>query len=1003
MKNVDVDLIQRVLDGDDTAFSVLVEKYQKSVHALAWRKTGDFHIAEDITQETFLKAYQNLSKLKVSQSFASWLYVIATNHSKTWLSKQHLQTQSLEDTDNSELEKATYSSYVSAENERVSVEAQREAVKKLLAKLQESDRTVITLYYLGGMTYEEISKFLGVSVSAIKNRLYRARQFLKKEEPMIREALENYQITPNLTDNIMQEISRIKPTPLASKPLVPWAIAASSAVLLALLLGLGSQHLIRFQQPYSLDAQAEMSVEIVNAPVVLNVEVESDARNQIGSENAFRESENNGQQVDETLLAAADAEGEDVSTPKQQWIQAEPIQGSRVTNFHATLEGDLYVYNFDRGIYKLPANGTIWQSISQDIQLDTIWSISPTISKYDNTLYLLPYNELFASKDEGKTWDLLYSWEERNNVTEFVQTEQALYIAFENGIFKSEDSGKTWKAIHDEKIQYIESLFKIQDTLFVRTYRKLYRLEDDKWQPIEFPEPVRRIISVAASEDKLYAVIFFNWEAANVAEEKMEQGLVRGWWIYRSTDLGNSWKDITPTNAWNIMGWPPDPMMIATGDTLLVMERGMVRSTDGGDTWKPPQLPHTSPLMQSGNHGVALNENTFYVGSDDGLYRSTDAGKSWEMVKFPQDKSRRLFYNIITSAPNKVGQNKLPTLYGIVGVGKIAKTTNNGKFWMDVTVDLPMTKQLTEPLPEFIQIIQSENGVYAKGGSSGGKIRHYKVSNDGYTLVPIKDMPIFNSFELRMHLFQAQNLSVETLQDDFSGATQFFKQMLQLPPAQRSKLGDLGLLGPFAVSGDTFYSEYNFKLFRWEPGNTEWVDTGQEETAELDLNTFKPHFFIPKLAALGDTVYYGKRDGHLVVSFDKGENWVDLTPGLPFKVKDFEDIVFVGSTVYVATDAGILTSDDGRNWQVVTDSDGTNLIMEHLATDGTTLYGITKMTHLFRKNAVFRLENGTWKEIVPSIQNRFEKNDIITSLVVVGNTIYIGTERNGMLHFTLEE
>ena len=87
MKNVDVDLIQRVLDGDDTAFSVLVEKYQKSVHALAWRKTGDFHIAEDITQETFFKAYQNLSKLKVSQSFASWLYVIATNHSKTWLSK----------------------------------------------------------------------------------------------------------------------------------------------------------------------------------------------------------------------------------------------------------------------------------------------------------------------------------------------------------------------------------------------------------------------------------------------------------------------------------------------------------------------------------------------------------------------------------------------------------------------------------------------------------------------------------------------------------------------------------------------------------------------------------------------------------------------------------------------------------------------------------------------------------------------------------------------------
>ena len=186
MKNPDAELIHRVLDGDDTAFTELVKKYQKSVHALAWRKVQDFHIAEDITQETFLKAYKGLSTLKEPQSFASWLYVIAANNCKTWLSKKRLQTQSLEDTDNEELEKATYSSYVSAENERVSVEAQREVVKKLLAKLQESDRTVITLYYLGGMTYEEISRFLGVSVSAIKNRLYRARQFLKKEEPMIR-------------------------------------------------------------------------------------------------------------------------------------------------------------------------------------------------------------------------------------------------------------------------------------------------------------------------------------------------------------------------------------------------------------------------------------------------------------------------------------------------------------------------------------------------------------------------------------------------------------------------------------------------------------------------------------------------------------------------------------------------------------------------------------------------------------------------------------------------
>ena len=251
MKNDDVKLIQRVLSGDDTAFSTLVRKYRKPVHALVWRKIGDFHIAEDITQETFLKAYQKLATLKEPQSFASWLYVIATNHCKTWLRKKHLQTQPLETTSNAELEKTAYSGYIIDQNEQKAGEVHRQVVKKLLAKLQESDRTVITLYYLGGMTYEEISKFLGVSVSAIKNRLYRARQHLKEEEPLIREVLENFQITPNLTENIMHEIARMKPiVPSNGKPLVPWAAAASTIVAILLMLGIGDQqYAIRFQQP----------------------------------------------------------------------------------------------------------------------------------------------------------------------------------------------------------------------------------------------------------------------------------------------------------------------------------------------------------------------------------------------------------------------------------------------------------------------------------------------------------------------------------------------------------------------------------------------------------------------------------------------------------------------------------------------------------------------------------------------------------------------------------
>ena len=320
MKNDDAALIQRVLEGDDTAFSVLVRKYQKPVHALVWRKIGDFHIAEDITQETFLKAYQRLSTLKEPQSFASWLYVIAANHCSTWLRKKRLWTQSLENTSSVALERTTYSGYLIAENERVTMETQREVVKKLLAKLQESDRTVITLYYFGGMSYEEISKFLGVSVGTIKTRVYRARQRLKKEEPMIREALGNFQITPNLTENIMREISRLKPVaPSNSKPLVPWAIGVSALVVVFLMLGVGTQYLSRFQKAYSFDAASEMTVELIEAPIVLNLESKPDVRTQLGNVNTPSKSDTTNQQPNEVSALVAEAQSEETAKDYSQW------------------------------------------------------------------------------------------------------------------------------------------------------------------------------------------------------------------------------------------------------------------------------------------------------------------------------------------------------------------------------------------------------------------------------------------------------------------------------------------------------------------------------------------------------------------------------------------------------------------------------------------------------------------------------------------------------------
>ncbi len=308
--------------GDDDAFSLIVTKYRKQVHALAWRIVKDFHIAEEITQDTFLIAYKDLKKLKEPQSLAGWLSVITRRQCYAWLRKKRLWTQSLdhlEQTDNEQIEEVVYSEYVVAEKERSIAETQREVVKKLLAKLQESERTVVTLHYFGEMSCSEIGEFLGVSANTVKSRLRRAQQRLKKQEPIIREALEHFKITPNLTENIMREIAKTDPiTPSGGKPFAPWLVAASTLVLI--IFGFGyNRNIPLFQQPYNLDANSEVSVEIVETPVVDKLELEPDIRREVGRIQSRDEKHVSAQQPDNTPLRFSETDKENKMENYPQW------------------------------------------------------------------------------------------------------------------------------------------------------------------------------------------------------------------------------------------------------------------------------------------------------------------------------------------------------------------------------------------------------------------------------------------------------------------------------------------------------------------------------------------------------------------------------------------------------------------------------------------------------------------------------------------------------------
>ena len=314
MERDDVELIQRVLSGDENAFSVLVKKYQKGVHALAWRKVKDFHIAEEITQDAFLQAHKKLASLKNPSQFPGWLYVIADRLCRSWFRKRKLNMQSLESTSETALEKIDYANYICEQREARAIEHQREIVQRLMAQLPESERTVMVLYYLGEMNCKEISKFLGVSSHTVKSRLQRARKRLKSEEHIIYETLGSVPLSPSLSENIMRNIDRVKQTsPSGGKPLLPFAALGASAILIIFLMGASHQYIARFQQPYSLDAQSEPTIEIIDAPIVFKSQSKRDLQNRIGNGTTPGRNSNNG------LSTGAETVEDNLTQESMQW------------------------------------------------------------------------------------------------------------------------------------------------------------------------------------------------------------------------------------------------------------------------------------------------------------------------------------------------------------------------------------------------------------------------------------------------------------------------------------------------------------------------------------------------------------------------------------------------------------------------------------------------------------------------------------------------------------
>ena len=168
--------ILQAQQGDDEAFTNLVETYQKPVYNLCYRMLGEPEAAEDAAQETFLKAYQNLARFDTGRSFATWLLSIAAHHCIDRIRRRRFSTFSIDDNEEGQTELPDRS----APDPEVETgkRQDRERLHGLLQSLDPLDRAAVVMRYWQDASEMEIAQALGLTVPAVKSRLHRARRAL---------------------------------------------------------------------------------------------------------------------------------------------------------------------------------------------------------------------------------------------------------------------------------------------------------------------------------------------------------------------------------------------------------------------------------------------------------------------------------------------------------------------------------------------------------------------------------------------------------------------------------------------------------------------------------------------------------------------------------------------------------------------------------------------------------------------------------------------------------
>ena len=178
MKLTDTEIIKKVLAGEQAMFAQLVQRYQQYVFTLVYRFTDNREDAEEISQDVFVKAYRSLADFRGEAKFSTWLYTIVRTSCITFLRKKRLDTSSL-DNERTFLQVESKQSGFTAN--AIEQKSKHAMVNSAIRMLSPDDTHILTLFYKGEQTLDEIGRVMGLEPNTVKVKLHRARNRLKEK------------------------------------------------------------------------------------------------------------------------------------------------------------------------------------------------------------------------------------------------------------------------------------------------------------------------------------------------------------------------------------------------------------------------------------------------------------------------------------------------------------------------------------------------------------------------------------------------------------------------------------------------------------------------------------------------------------------------------------------------------------------------------------------------------------------------------------------------------